>query len=78
MKKKYTFIDLSVEILSQYNVPMSPDEIWQKAVEKGLDKKIGTTGKTPFATIGARLYTDIKVNGIIPFSLVNNLRLIKC
>lgn len=63
MKKKYTFIDLSVEILSQYNVPMSPDEIWQKAIEIGLDKKIGTTGKTPFATIGARLYTDIKVNG---------------
>lgn len=63
MKKKYTFTDLCIEILSQCGTPMSPDEIWQKALEKGLDEKIGTAGKTPSATIGARLYTDIKENG---------------
>ncbi len=42
---------------------MSPNEIWQKAKETGLDTKIGTTGKTPSATIGARLYVDIRDNG---------------
>jgi len=39
---------------------MSPEEIWEKAVELSLDKKLGSTGKTPWATIGARLYTNIK------------------
>lgn len=63
MKKKYTFTDLCVEILSQCGTPMSPDEIWQKALEYGLAEKIGSVGKTPSATIGARLYTDIKDNG---------------
>lgn len=63
MKKKYTFTDLCVEILSQSGTPMSPDEIWKKALEEGWDMKIGTVGKTPFATIGARIYTDIKENG---------------
>lgn len=63
MKTNYTFLDLSTEVLSQHPTPMSPDEIWQKAKETGLDAKIGTTGKTPPATIGARLYVDIKDNG---------------
>lgn len=63
MKKKYTFTDLCVEILSQCDTPMSPDEIWQKALEEGLDEKIGTAGKTPSATIAAKLYTDIKEKG---------------
>lgn len=63
MRIKYTFIDLCIEILSKYNSPMSPDEIWKKAIEDGLAEKIGSVGKTPSATIGARLYTDIKDNG---------------
>lgn len=63
MRNKYTFTDLCIELLSKYNDPMSPDEIWQKAIEIGLAKKIGSVGKTPSATIGARLYTDIKENG---------------
>ena len=63
MKKKYTFTDLCIEILSQCGTPMSPDEIWQKALEEGWDKKIGTVGKTPSATIAAKFYTDIKEKG---------------
>ncbi len=42
---------------------MTPDGIWAKAIESGLDKQIGSTGKTPTATIGARLYVDIRDNG---------------
>lgn len=63
MKKNYTFTDLCAEVLSMEATPMSPDEIWQKAKETGLEQKIGSTGKTPSATIGARLYVDIRDNG---------------
>lgn len=41
------------------NQPLSPSEIWDKAVEIGLDKQLITKGKTPWATLGARLYTDV-------------------
>ena len=42
---------------------MSADEVWEKAIELGLDKKLGSLGKTPSATVGARLYVDAKENG---------------
>lgn len=42
---------------------MTADDIWKKAIETGLDKKLGTTGKTPSATIAARLYVDIRDKG---------------
>lgn len=48
MKKKCTFIDLCVEILSQCGTLMSPDEIWMKALETSSAEKIGTVGKRRF------------------------------
>lgn len=35
-------------------------EIWESGVKMGLDKKLGSIGKTPWQNIGALLYTDIK------------------
>ncbi len=63
MKTKYTFLNLCEDVFLQTNKPMTPDGIWAKAIESGLDKQIGSTGKTPTATIGARLYVDIRDNG---------------
>lgn len=60
MEIQYTFIDLINDVFNSTKTPMSPEEIWEKAVELSLDKKLGSTGKTPWATIGARLYTNIK------------------
>lgn len=62
MEKQYTFFDLIVDVFEKVRNPMTPEEIWKKAVEFSLDKKLGTTGKTPPATIGARLYVDVKEN----------------
>lgn len=62
MKSNYTFLDLCEDVFLKQAIPMSPDEIWQKAQEYGFDKKIGSKGKTPSATIGARLYVDIRNN----------------
>lgn len=50
-------------ILEKYPVPMTCKEIWEKAVTDGTALKLGTTGKTPWDSIGAHVYTDIKVSG---------------
>lgn len=58
----YSFLDLAKDVLLDKKQPLSHIEIWQVAVELGLDKKVGTTGKTPWQSIGAQLYTNIKNN----------------
>lgn len=60
MEAQYSFIDLINDVFNSTKTPMTPEEIWEKAAELSLDKKLGSTGKTPWATIGARLYTNIK------------------
>ena len=45
MEKQYTFFDLIVDVLSETKNPMTADEIWEKAVEFGFDKKLGSLGK---------------------------------
>jgi hypothetical protein len=58
--KKFTFTDFALKILEETNSPMTAQEIWDYGVEKGWDKELGVVGKTPLATLGARLYTDRK------------------
>lgn len=52
----YTFFDLIDEIFNIFKEPFSEKEIWDKAVEIELDKKVESVGKTPWKTIGARIY----------------------
>lgn len=54
-----TFWDLIDRTFDQVKAPLSPKEIWERANELGIAKDFQTTGKTPWATIGAYLYTDI-------------------
>ena len=54
--------ELAKQVIQQMNQPLSSNEIWEKAVELGLDKQLNSKGKTPWATIGARLYTDVRDN----------------
>ncbi len=63
MGKQYTFFELIIDVFKNNPNPMSADEVWEKALEMKLDKKLGTFGKTPSATVGARLYVDIKEKG---------------
>ncbi len=67
----YTFYDVAYEILQQSDASLSINEIWEKAVELGLDQKIGTSGKTPEKTLAARIYVDIKNNSDTQFVQVN-------
>ena len=57
---KYTFNRLIEEILFKLSIPMSPNDIWEYAVKNGQADKLASIGKTPQATIGARIYGDIK------------------
>jgi len=57
---KYTFTDLAKEVLIAASRPMSASEIWEQAVKMGLDIKLLSDGKTPMASLGARLYADVK------------------
>ena len=63
----YSFIDLIIETLKNVNKPLTHKEIWEKAVELHIADKIDTAGKTPWATLGARMYTDIRDNINSPF-----------
>lgn len=59
---KYSFLDLSKEVLEKSEKPLTVHEIWQMAEEMELINKVGTSGKTPEKTLSARLYVDIRDN----------------
>ena len=64
------FYELAEKVIQQINQPLSPNEIWEKAVELGFDKQLKTKGKTPWATLGARLYLDVRDNPNTNFETV--------
>jgi hypothetical protein len=55
-----TFLELAKKVLEEIGKPLSSEEIWKIAQEKGYDKEIGSKGKTPWATLGALLYSSTK------------------
>jgi hypothetical protein len=55
-----TFLELAKKVLEEIGEPLSSEEIWKIAQEKGYDKEIGSKGKTPWATLGALLYSGTK------------------
>lgn len=56
------FIELAEKVLKEEKRPLTQNEIWEIAKLKGYDKLVATLGKTPWQTIGARLYVDIRDN----------------
>jgi len=56
------FMQFAERIIKEENKPLSPREIWENGVKKGYDKQLNSTGKTPWETISARIYVDIKDN----------------
>ncbi len=54
--KKLTFKSAAEKILRESDTPLSPAAIVEKALEQAI---LETGGKTPVASMGAQLYTDI-------------------
>jgi len=59
---KYTFLDFAQEILTSAPKPMTYQEIWEAGKANRLAAKLAITGKTPWQTLGARLFVDIRDN----------------
>ncbi len=53
-----TFGELARLVIEKEKKPLTVDEIWAVAEQTGLLSQLKGTGKTPKATLGARLYTD--------------------
>jgi uncharacterized protein len=58
----YSLLDLAYDVLKQAIKPMIYQEIWQVAQEKGFTAKLDSTGKTPWQSLGARLYVEVRDN----------------
>lgn len=56
------FIQLAEKVLRETKQPMTATEIWEKAVELEWNKLISTQGKTPWRSIGSRIYVSIRDN----------------
>lgn len=70
--KKITFLELAKKVLKEENKPITVEDIWQFAQEKGYDTLVATKGKTPWRTIGAQIYVDIRDNDDSPFIKIDS------
>jgi hypothetical protein len=58
----YSFLDLAYDVLKVATQPLTYQEIWQAGKEQGLTEKIKTSGKTPWQSLGAQLYVEVRDN----------------
>ncbi|TCD48404.1 HTH domain-containing protein [Chlorobium sp. N1] len=58
----YSFLDLAFDVLKVATQPLTYQEVWQVGREKGLTDKIKTSGKTPWQSLGAQLYVEVRDN----------------
>jgi hypothetical protein len=63
-----TFLELAEKVLSEQKRPLSANEIWDLAIDKGYDTILNSEGKTPWATLGALLYVNVKDKPNSPFA----------
>jgi hypothetical protein len=68
----YSFLEMAYEAMKQIPKPLTYQEIWQFAEEKGLTEKLETSGKTPWQSLGSRLYVDVRDNSESKFISVGN------
>lgn len=61
-RSEYKLIELAEDTIRKAGIPLTDKEIWDKSKEYGFQDKIKSNGKTPWKTIGARIYLDIRDN----------------
>ena len=59
MRGQYQFLDLIEEVLESEKRDMTLPEIWEFAVNNGLDKKLESIGKTPVNTMNSCIRRNI-------------------
>jgi len=63
-----TFLELAEKVLNENQIPMKADDIWEYGVEKGYNVQVNSSGKTPWATMSAQLYVNVRDNKDSKFS----------
>jgi len=58
--EKLTFLRLSELVMENLRRPLTPREIWDLSEEIRLSHNFQSGGKTPWATIAAQLYVDVR------------------
>ncbi len=58
----YSFFDMAEDVLKKAKTPLTFQQIWEDGKSSGLAAKVKTKGKTPWNTLGARLYVDVRDN----------------
>ncbi|ELP0365576.1 HrgA protein [Campylobacter upsaliensis] len=58
MSGKLTYKELAIEILKEAKKPLSASEIWEKACEMGLEKRLSSIGQTPTQTLWNRFFVN--------------------
>ncbi|WP_321420522.1 winged helix-turn-helix domain-containing protein [uncultured Methanomethylovorans sp.] len=76
MDQPLTFLKLAETVLEQTKIPLTYVDIWDEAVKSGLSKRVNTKGKTPWNSIGAQIYVDIRDNQNSIFGSVEMLLLL--
>jgi len=67
----YSFLELAEEVLKSATAPLTYQQCWEEGKES-LTAKVKTKGKTPWQTMGARLYVDVRDNADSRFIKVGN------
>ncbi len=57
-----TFLEMAIKVLKEEKRPLTPTEIWEISTEKGYINDLNTKGKTPWQSLSAQLYVDVKDN----------------
>jgi hypothetical protein len=60
--KSYTFLQVAQDALQIVKEPLDAIALWDLIKRQGLDKKLRSEGKTPWHTLGATLYVEIREN----------------
>ncbi|MCK4642517.1 hypothetical protein KAU32_02645 [bacterium] len=64
-----TFLELALKVLKETGVPMNTKEIWKYAESKKYSKHVDSKGKTPWYSIQAQIYVNIRDKEDSPFLL---------
>ncbi|MCD6531649.1 hypothetical protein J7K99_04320 [bacterium] len=70
--KYLTLKQLAQKVLEEERRPLTPQEIWEIAVQKGYDKLTRAKSKKPWGPLNAELYQDIKDNPDTPFVKIDS------
>lgn len=56
------FLEFARKVLEKSETPLIYQDVWKKGIDLGISKEIKTSGKTPWQTLGAQLFVDVRDN----------------